>query len=104
MAEAAVPEAAVQAVLSHRWGAGTLPSDAHAEHNYYGGCAVCRGDVPAVLAIAAPHIAAAAAIYGAWLRHRADQLDGRQPTPDTREGILAAAGLTEADMRGRADG
>lgn len=68
---------------------------------------------------AAPYIAAAALrqaaeemwdrtdglaqVYSAWLRHRADQLDGRQPTPDTREGILTAAGLTEADMAERAD-
>lgn len=113
--EVEVPHAAVEAVLAHRWGAGTLPPDAHAEHNYYGGCAVCRGDVPAILAIAAPHIAAAALRqaaedlpqrrYGAvaaWLRYRANELV--PPAPDTREGILAAAGLTEADMQERADG
>lgn len=69
-----------------------------------------------VLTAAAPHIAAAAlrgaaedlwdrmdgervaTIYHAWLRQRADQLDGRQPSQDTRAGILAAAGLTEQDM------
>lgn len=72
------------------------------------------------LAAAAPHIAAAALrqaaehvttagvegaerrvalIVGAWRRFLADDTDGRRPEPDTREGILAAAGLTEADMR-----
>lgn len=122
MSEVEVPQAAVDAVLSHRWGASNLPPDAHAKHNYYGGCAVCRGDVPAVLAVAAPHIAATALrqaadelradaplvltalAAGAYLRRLADALDGRQPEPDTREGILAAAGLTEADMREGTDG
>jgi hypothetical protein len=41
-------------------------------------------------------------VFGAWLRRRADELDGRKTEPDTREGILAAAGLTEADMAGQA--
>lgn len=75
-----------------------------------------------LLAAAAPHIAAAALrqaaetlltatldrrmalIVGAWLRRHADLLDGHQPTPDTRAGILAAVGLTEEDMQERADG
>lgn len=80
-------------------------------------------DTRVILAAAAPHIAAAALreaaeellrssaagldyikpTAAAWLRERADRLDGRQPSQDTRAGILAAAGLTEQDIE-RADG
>lgn len=74
-----------------------------------------------VLCAAGPHIAAdalrlaaeelsadaplvlTALAAGAYLRRRADQLDGYQPEPDTREGILAAAGPTEADMAERGE-
>jgi hypothetical protein len=104
VAEFEVPQAAVEAGLTAWKGAATCMPEQ---------------DVRAVLCGAGPHIAAAAlrqaaeelwdrmdgerlaAIYHAWLLHRADELDGRQPTPDTREGILAAAGLTEADMAER---
>lgn len=106
MADLDVPQAAVLAVLTHGWGdVGSRDSEA-----------ITRS----VLAVAAPHIAAAALrqaaedmwdrsdglaqVYSAWLRHRANQVDGRQPSQDTREGIIAAAGLTEADMQERADG
>lgn len=106
MGEVQVPEAAIIAG-SHAW--------------EFADTASTSEDVRVVLTAAAPHIAAAAlrlaaedlwdrmdgerlaAIYGAWLRHRADLLDGHQPEPDTREGILAAAELTEADMAGPVD-
>ena len=80
----------------------------------YHAAAAVTDESRARLAAAAPFIAAAALrqaaeemwersdglsqVYSARLRMRADQLDGRQPSQDTREGILAAAGLTEADM------
>ncbi|MEV7805037.1 hypothetical protein AB0O28_19010 [Microbispora sp. NPDC088329] len=48
-------ELAVRAVLSHPWGSG--PWTAHAVHQRYDSeCAVCRGDVAAILAVAAPVI------------------------------------------------
>lgn len=117
-----VPEAVVEAVLDHSWVV-DRPRTARNKHSYYEEtCAVCQEDVAPILAVAAPHIAAAAlrlaaeelrdrmdserlsVIYHAWLLHRADVLDGHQPEPDTREGILAAAGLTEADMQERTGG
>jgi hypothetical protein len=98
MAEAEVPEAAVEAAV--------VPfCNVETGSDY--------GDVRAILAAAAPHIAADtlrlaaqelcrafpssqfAVQVGVWLRRSADDLDGYQPTPDTQEGILAAAGLTE---------
>lgn len=52
-----VPQAAVEAVLNNRWG-NEHPLAAHAEHQYDGGCAVCRPDQPGniarVLTAAAP--------------------------------------------------
>jgi hypothetical protein len=108
----------VDAVLSHRWGQG-YPRAAHDQHDYDSACGVCQEDVPAVLAVAAPHIAAAALrqvaeelwdrmdgersslIYGAYLRRQADELDGRQPSPDTRDSILAIADGHAAHMRER---
>ncbi|GIH70310.1 hypothetical protein [Sphaerimonospora thailandensis] len=48
-------ETAVRAVLSHPWGSG--PWSAHAEHKYDIECAVCQGDVAAILTVAVPHIA-----------------------------------------------
>lgn len=101
-AELGIPVAALQAAKDS-W-AGRSLSHAH---------------VLGVVGAAAPHIAAAALrqvaeemwertdgmsrVYSAWLRNQADLIDGRQPKPDTREGILAAAGLTEEDMAGGTD-
>ncbi|MGI5161420.1 hypothetical protein [Microbispora sp. CA-102843] len=48
-------ETAVRAVLGHTWGSG--PWTAHSEHRYDAECAVCQGDVAAILALAAPLIA-----------------------------------------------
>ncbi|MEU8279538.1 hypothetical protein ACFYOK_29520 [Microbispora bryophytorum] len=44
-------EAAARAVLSHPWGSG--PWTAHTEHKFDPDCAVCRGDVRAILTVAA---------------------------------------------------
>lgn len=52
---AASLDRAVRAVLDHRWG--DWPKAAHAEHIRDSGCAVCQGEVAAVLAVAAPLIA-----------------------------------------------
>jgi hypothetical protein len=100
VAEVEVPPAAVEA----------------ATDRVYQGQQLTAAHARAVLRPAAPHIAADtlrqaaqelcrafpssvfAVEVGAWLRRSADDLDGHQPTPDTREGILAAARLTEADM------
>lgn len=84
----------------------------------YHAAAALTGESRARLSAAAPHIAAAALrqaaeemwdrsdgtsqVYSAHLRLRADQLDGRQPVPDTREGILAAARVTQ-DERAQRD-
>jgi len=59
MTEFEVPQEAVEAVLEHRWGSGR-EWEAHANHNYWGGCPVCIRDVGRILAVAAPAIAAAA--------------------------------------------
>lgn len=129
MTEFEVPQAAVDAVLNHSWEAGLKPYDMHSHHDFNGGCAVCRGDVTAVLAVAAPHIAAAVLCQAAEEHMPAGKVLG-QPcavcgtgwpcrayarlhkrayalvpgVPDTRESILAAAGLTEADMWEGTDG
>lgn len=50
-----IPAEAVQAVLVHPWGGG--PRSAHIDHDYDAECAVCRGDVKAVLTVAAPLLA-----------------------------------------------
>lgn len=56
MAELAL-QPAVDAVLRHRWVDSRVHS-AHERHNYDSSCAVCRGDVAAILAVAAPVIVA----------------------------------------------
>ncbi|MGW4422568.1 hypothetical protein [Streptosporangium sp. NPDC004631] len=58
----AAVEAAAIAVASHPWD--TTPRSAHQDHVHDAGCAVCQGDVPAIVAVAlkaaAPLIAAQA--------------------------------------------
>lgn len=102
MAEFEVPQASVEAAVDAWVCAGVQNS--------------CE-DMELVLTAAAPHIAAAALrqaaeemqdrmdrsraslIYGAWLNHRADQLDGRTYEPDTPDGLLAALGCApSADL------
>lgn len=46
----AAVEAAARAVASHPWD--TTPRSAHQDHAADAGCAVCRGDVPALVAVA----------------------------------------------------
>ena len=55
MPEPTIPPEAEHAVLVHPWGDG--PRSAHIDHKYEASCAVGRGDVAAILAVAAPHIA-----------------------------------------------
>jgi hypothetical protein len=59
MPDSPLPEGAVQAaaraLVTHQW-AGT-PWSAHEAHQYDSGCAVCQGDVPAIVAAVAPFIA-----------------------------------------------
>ena len=52
-----VVEAATHAVRAHEWSTG--PWSAHARHSYDAECAVCQGDVEAILAVAAPILAGA---------------------------------------------
>lgn len=49
-------QVAVDAVLAHEWRPSS-PRTAHQDHQYDAECAVCQGDVAAVLAVAAPLIA-----------------------------------------------
>ncbi len=46
-------DAAVEAVSRHEWNP-SAPWSSHAGHNYNASCAVCRGDIPAMIAVAAP--------------------------------------------------
>lgn len=45
-----------------------------------------------------------AVLIGAWLRLRADKIDGRQPQPDDPEAIAARMGTTVAEVRERQRG
>jgi hypothetical protein len=99
VAELEVLQAALDAVLSHRWGGDTPPSGAHGDHTYYGGCAVCRRDVPAVLAVAGPHIAAAALRLAAeelW-----DRMDGERLAGTSGRGCCTAPTCSTAACRRR---
>lgn len=49
------PTGDVDALVSHAWA--PHPRSAHREHNYDSACAICRGDVAAMLAVVAPVIA-----------------------------------------------
>lgn len=51
--------AAVEAVLASQWGEDYLGKHAaHANHSYHASCAVCSGDVAAILTVAAPILTA----------------------------------------------
>ena len=63
--------AAVEAVLSHQWGA--LAWSAHNRHKLDSECAVCREDVPAMLAVAAPVLLAERDAELATLRAELEQ-------------------------------
>lgn len=62
----AAAEAAVRAVASHPWD--TTPRSAHQDHVYDAECAVCQGDVPALVAVA---VKAAAPLIAAQARREA---------------------------------
>lgn len=51
--ELGVPQAAVEAVLTHQWRAGDQRTE-HDRHGYSEDCAVCQEWVPAILTVAAP--------------------------------------------------
>lgn len=51
---------AVDAVLGNTWGEPDHPMYTHRKHRFNGACKVCQGDVPEIVAAAAPPIEAAA--------------------------------------------
>lgn len=69
----AAVEAAARAVASHPWD--TTPRSAHRDHAADAGCAVCRGDVPALVAVALK--AAAPLIAEQARREAAEQIAHR---------------------------
>lgn len=81
-----IPPHAVQAVLDHPWA--DWPRSAHADHTYDASCAVCRGDVAAILAMLP---AAGLAIV------RAD--DPRAVTQETLGPLNARLTIAEAKVR-----
>ena len=55
MPDLTTPTGDVDALVSHEWT--SHPRSAHREHTYDSGCAICRGDVAAIVAVVAPLIA-----------------------------------------------
>jgi hypothetical protein len=43
-------DAVAAAIVSHEWD--DFPRSAHGDHNYYGACAICQGDVPRIAEVA----------------------------------------------------
>jgi hypothetical protein len=45
-----LPRRMAEAIVSHEWD--DFPRSAHGDHNYYGACAICQGDIPRIAEVA----------------------------------------------------